>query len=326
MINYSDKLCPCGRGEPYEQCCKRFHRGDDLPEDALQLMRSRYSAYALNLPEYLIKTTHPASPYYLENKFAWKRSLSQRSKESSFKRLEILDFQEKGLLATVTFTAFVSKDDADATFTEISYFEKFKGRWLYLRGQLYRGYAPEVSAGDPLKIMPLAYYGELILQKEADPVVEIDASTKLLIEEMIETMKASSGIGIAAPQVHRSVRIFIAQPPVEFGEGKLGPGEIEVYINPKLSQPSDEMCQLEEGCLSIPTIRAMVSRPKEITIEYTTLDGSMKQKKTSGWEARVIQHEYDHIDGVLFIDRLDPKERAALQTRLEHLKERTQGQ
>lgn len=322
-MTHSDKLCPCGSGESYEHCCRRFHRGDELPKDALQLMRSRYSAYVLNLPEYLVKTTHPASPYYMENKFAWKRSMSQRSQESTFKRLEILDFQEKGLLATVTFIAFVSKGDVDATFTEISYFEKFKGQWLYLRGQLTRGYAPEVVTEGPLKVLPLAYYGEPILQQEADPVVEIDASTKLLIEEMLETMKASSGIGIAAPQVHRSVRIFIAQPPVEYGEGKLGPGEIEVFINPKLSLPSDEMCQVEEGCLSIPTIRAMVTRPKEVTIEYTTIEGTQNRKRTSGWEARVIQHEYDHIDGVLFVDRLDPKERAALQQRLDRLKERT---
>lgn len=325
-MTHSDNLCPCGSGQSYEHCCRRFHRGDELPENALQLMRSRYSAYVLNIPEYLINTTHPASPYYLENKFSWKRAKSQFSRESVFKRLEILDFKEKSPLASVTFTAFLSKGDADATFTEISYFEKFKGKWMYLRGQLTKGYAPEVVTEDPLQILSLAYYGEPVLQQEAAPVVEIDASIKLLVEEMIETMKASSGIGIAAPQVHRSVRIFIAQPPVEYGEGKLGPGEIEVFINPKLSLPSDELCQVEEGCLSIPTIRAMVTRPKEVTIEYTTLEGSQNRKRVSGWEARVIQHEYDHIDGILFIDRLDSKERAALQQRLERLKERTSQQ
>lgn len=319
----SAKPCPCGSGESYEHCCRRFHRGEDQPKDALQLMRSRYSAYVLDLPEYLIKTTHPASPYYMENKFAWKRSKSQFSKESTFKRLEILDFQENGPLATVTFVAFVSKGDVDATFTEISYFEKFKGQWMYLRGQITRGYAPEVATGVSLKILPLAYYGEPVLQREADAIVEIDEATRLLIEGMIATMKASSGIGIAAPQVHHSVRIFIAQPPIELDNGKLGSGEIEVFINPTLSLPSDEFCQVDEGCLSIPTIRAMVSRPKEVTIEYTTLEGVLNRKRTSGWEARVIQHEYDHIDGILFIDRLDPKERAALQQRLDRLKERT---
>ena len=107
-----------------------------MPENALQLMRSRYSAYVLNLPDYIIETTHPANPRYSENKSAWKRSISQFSQNSSFQKLEVLDFQESDTLATVTFTAHLSQEGRDATFTEKSYFEKINGRWLYRDGQI----------------------------------------------------------------------------------------------------------------------------------------------------------------------------------------------
>jgi uncharacterized protein YchJ len=128
-------LCPCCSGKAYNACCKPFHEGAK-PENALQLMRSRYSAYALNIPDYIVATTHPANPQYSENTFSWKRSISQFSQNYSFKRLEILDFKENNNLATVTFTAYLSQDTRDATFTERSYFEKINNQWLYREGQL----------------------------------------------------------------------------------------------------------------------------------------------------------------------------------------------
>lgn len=127
--------CPCCSGKSYDECCKLFHEGA-MPENALQLMRSRYSAYVLNLPDYIVATTHPANPHYSENKFSWKRSISQFSRNSSFEKLEILDFKENKTEATVTFTAHLSQGNRDATFTEKSYFEKKDNQWLYLDGQL----------------------------------------------------------------------------------------------------------------------------------------------------------------------------------------------
>ena len=127
--------CPCCSAESYKACCRRFHEGR-LPENALQLMRSRYSAYALDIPDYIIATTHPANPHYSENRDAWKEDISQFSRSSSFRKLEILDFKEKGTLATVTFTAHIFQGSRDVTFTEKSSFEKVNGRWLYQSGEI----------------------------------------------------------------------------------------------------------------------------------------------------------------------------------------------
>lgn len=101
-------------------------------------MRSRYCAYALNFPDYIITTTHPANPQYSENKFSWRKSISQFCKQFVFKKLEILDFKEKETLATVTFVAYLSQDGIDATFTERSYFEKVGLKWFYRTGELIR--------------------------------------------------------------------------------------------------------------------------------------------------------------------------------------------
>src|ERR1700733_13250155 len=114
--------CPCGSHKEYEQCCGIFHKGGK-PENALQLMRSRYSAFVLNLPDYIIATTHPASPQYSDNKFSWRRAISQFCQNSYFHNLEILDFKERNTIATVTFTVYLSQKGQDATFTEHSFFE-----------------------------------------------------------------------------------------------------------------------------------------------------------------------------------------------------------
>lgn len=319
----SAPLCPCGSGEPYFQCCDRFHQGLE-PENALQLMKARYSAYVLNIPDYILKTTHPASTQYSENMTQWKRNVTLSSENTQFHKLEVIDFQENGSLATVTFTVYISQGDNDATFTEKSFFEKRKGRWLYLRGRGEAGHHPELAVQIPQQPLPLAYYGEDILIQAAVPIEEINDEIKKLAEDMITTMLASPGMGLAAPQVHRSIRLFVAQPPIEISPGKFETGPVEVYINPKLSSPSSETWEHEEGCLSIPTIRANVSRPIEVTIEYTNLEGSAISKSISGWEARVIMHEYDHIDGILFTERLGKKERHQLDAPLRHLKQRIQ--
>jgi len=314
-------LCPCCSGKVYDECCKLFHEGT-LPENALQLMRSRYSAYALNIPDYILATTHPASPQYSENKSSWKRSISQFSQNSSFNKLEILDFKENKTVATVTFTAHLSQDTRDATFTERSYFEKKGNQWLYRGGQLVEGREPNLVTTGQLRLLPLAYYGDPILTKKADPIIKITDDIRNLVEEMIETMDACDGIGLAAPQIHHSIRLFVIRTPIETEQDKFELGEVQVFINPTLSLPSSETWRASEGCLSIPTIHSLVERPKEITVEYTSLDGRLIEKRFSGWEARVIMHENDHIDGILFIDRLDKEERVPLTPFLENLEER----
>lgn len=135
-LNLDKILCPCCSGKEYEACCKIFHQGG-VPETALLLMRSRYSAYALNIPDYIMKTTHPANPHFEKDKRSWRDKLSQFSQNTSFHKLEILSFEEEETSATVTFTAHLSQGGRDATFTEKSYFEKVNNRWLYRLGHIY---------------------------------------------------------------------------------------------------------------------------------------------------------------------------------------------
>ncbi len=319
-MNISENLCPCSSGITYDKCCKRFHQGD-LPENALQLMRSRYAAYAMDNPTYIIETTHPASPQYSENKFSWKRNISQLFRSATFNKLDILDFKEQNCIATVTFTAHITQKDHDATFTEKSYFEKIGNRWLYRDGQSTKGYAPHLVTIGELRLLPLAYYEDPILRKKAK-TIEITEDIKKLVEEMIETMDAYNGVGLAAPQIHHSIRLFIIRLPIEVEEDKFELGQVKVFINPTLSSPSEETWTTSEACLSIPTIHANVERPKEITVEYTNLEGITVKERFSGWQARVIMHENDHIDGVLFIDHLRKEEREKLESFLQNLKKR----
>lgn len=316
-----ERQCPCGSGERYSACCEPFHQGKN-PETALQLMRSRYAAYALNLPDYILATTHPGSPGYMDDKFSWKRAISNFCRGSTFERLEILDSKEVDSLATVTFTVHLSQQGRDTTFTEKSHFEKRGGRWFYRSGQLAAGRAPNLITTGQLRLLPLAYYGDPILRRKGDPITKITEDVKKLVEEMIETMDACDGMGLAAPQIHHSIRLFVIRTPVELETDQLELGEVKVFINPKVSMPSRETWSTSEGCLSIPGIQGEVERPKEITVEYTQLDGTVVTRKFSGWEARVIMHENDHINGVLFIDRMNAEDRTKITSALRKLEKR----
>jgi SEC-C motif-containing protein len=130
--------CPCGSGELYKNCCELFHRGKP-PENALELMRSRYSAYALNLPGYIIQTTHPENPHFSHNIKTWAKEISDFCLLTQFKKLEILEFQETKDVAFVTFVAHLMQKGQDATFTEKSRFAKVQNRWLYQSGEIWKG-------------------------------------------------------------------------------------------------------------------------------------------------------------------------------------------
>lgn len=127
--------CPCCSDLPYEECCKKYHKGA-LPDTALQLMRSRYSAYALSLPDYIIETTHKKNVHYSANKQEWKKQIESFSLNCSFDRLEILDFTTEDSTATVTFTAHLTQKTQDVSFTEKSTFKKIEGKWLYFSGEM----------------------------------------------------------------------------------------------------------------------------------------------------------------------------------------------
>lgn len=309
--------CLCGSGKGYGECCQPFHKGKE-PKSAVELMRSRYSAYALGLGEYIIKTTHPASPHYQMDQGEWVEELREFSKETHFEGVEILDVREGEETAVVTFVAKMR----EKTFTERSYFEKVKGRWLYRRGKLQEGRAPNLITVDQERLLPVAYYGDPILRKKGKLIEEVNEDLRKLVQGMIETMDAYDGMGLAAPQVHHSLRLFIVRMPVPRLDGKYEAGEVEVFLNPVLSDPGKEQVAISEGCVSIPSIRGRVERPREITIEYTNLEGKRLKYRCKGWLARIIQHEADHIDGILYIDRMSQEERKEIEPFLKHLHHR----
>lgn len=126
-------LCPCSSGEIYDKCCGPYHQGA-LPPTALALMRSRYSAYALKISDYIIETTHPTSPYYEKDRKLWKRAIDKFSQETTFINLKIIEFGEDW----VFFIASLEQGSKPFRLEEKSHFLKEKGKWLYHFGEFSR--------------------------------------------------------------------------------------------------------------------------------------------------------------------------------------------
>ena len=152
--------------------------------------------------------------------------------------------------------------------------------------------------------------GDDVLRKTASEVKQFNGRLAHLAEEMIEIMHSNDGIGLAAPQIGVSERLLVVDISPIDKESKPG-----VYVNPQILEEYGE-CVLEEGCLSIPNVREEVSRPEEILLKYQTVDGEQKIEKYNGWMARVLQHEIDHLNGVLFIDYLSPVKRKLISQQL----------
>lgn len=159
--------------------------------------------------------------------------------------------------------------------------------------------------------LPIRILGDPVLRQKAEPVLTITKEICNLVAEMEETLLAKLGWGLAAPQVGASVRIFIAYVPNSRAEKLHEPGDapLLVFINPKLTSPSSETVTLAEGCFSLPGIYPEVTRPKGITIEALDLSGTPFQLELWGFPARIVMHENDHLNGVLFLDRINAAER-----------------
>lgn len=170
--------------------------------------------------------------------------------------------------------------------------------------------------------LKLAYYGNPILRKKAKPVDAINDEIKQLVEDMIVAMDEKDGIGLAAPQVSLSIALFITRVPIEKENDEWDRGEVRVFINPKIIKHSKDEDSFSEGCLSIPKVYGDVFRPITITIEATDLEGNKFTEEFSNLHARVILHENDHINGVLFIDRLDSQERKSIDSKLREIKKK----
>jgi peptide deformylase len=175
-------------------------------------------------------------------------------------------------------------------------------------------------------ILKLAYYGNPILRKKVVHVDSIDDNLRQLVADMQETMHANNGIGLAAPQVCRSVAVFITCVPEYREDGSYVDGPLEVYINPRIISLSKQEELHSEGCLSIPKLYGDVSRPIAIEIEATNLEGTSFTKQLSGLEARCCLHENDHLNGVLFIDRIRGEERKRLEPDLRRIKNHYKNQ
>jgi len=154
-----------------------------------------------------------------------------------------------------------------------------------------------------MSILPIVTYNDPILRQKTEPVEELTEETKTFIADMFETMYNSDGVGLAAPQVGSSLSIFVldADAMIDEGDPALGP---LAFINPEILEKKGEKVQMDEGCLSIPLVTDKVSRPDTIVIKYKDQNFNDRENEFSGWVSRVIQHEYDHLQGVLFIDYL----------------------
>lgn len=172
-------------------------------------------------------------------------------------------------------------------------------------------------------IYPIIAYGDPVLKREAEEIPENFPDLKDFIANMFDTMENAKGVGLAAPQVGFSVRVFIvdASPFAEDDdyseEEKIELANFRrVFINPIIVEESGKEWKFNEGCLSIPGIREDVSRKPEIVVEYYDENFNLKEEKFTGLPARIIQHEYDHIEGILFTDRINPLRRRLLKNRL----------
>ena len=144
-----------------------------------------------------------------------------------------------------------------------------------------------------MAIRNIVIEGDPILRKHCRPVDKVDDRIRVILEDMIETLHYTGGVGISAPQVGIMRRMFIAEPE---------PGEVYYMINPEILEMSGSE-EAEEGCLSVPGYAGLVERATYVKIKALDIDGSERILETEGWAARVIQHENDHLDGILYIDK-----------------------
>jgi peptide deformylase len=171
-------------------------------------------------------------------------------------------------------------------------------------------------------ILPIIAYGDPVLRKEARFIEKNEIELVSLIENMYETMYEAAGVGLAAPQIGIDIRLFVVDgQPLNEGENdkdvdKSLIGFKKVFINAEILEEDGDDWPFEEGCLSIPGIRAEVYRPETVTIRYNDLDWNEITEKYEGVAARIIQHEYDHIDGILFTDYLPPIKKRMLKNKL----------
>ena len=173
-------------------------------------------------------------------------------------------------------------------------------------------------------ILPILAYGEPVLKKVGKEVEKNHPNLQQLIADMFETMYSSKGVGLAAPQVGQSIRLFIVDA-TGFSDGEEKEkyqhlkGFKKVFINPQIIKESGDEWEFEEGCLSIPGIREPIDRLPVVQLQYYDENFVFHDEIFNGIPARIIQHEYDHIEGILFVDHLNPLKRRLLKRKLNNI-------
>ena len=169
-------------------------------------------------------------------------------------------------------------------------------------------------------ILPIVAYGSNVLRSQCKDIDSSYSNLDQLIENMFETMYAASGVGLAAPQINKSIRLFIVDTsPFKDDDS---PDHVvckKIFINPKITSITGESWSFSEGCLSIPEVREDVKRLSEITIEYFDKDFNKHTEIYDGLNARVILHEYDHIEGILFVDKISPLRKRMIKGKLKDI-------
>lgn len=169
----------------------------------------------------------------------------------------------------------------------------------------------------------LTYIGNPILKKATQPVTEFGEALTEHLPRMVEIMREEGGVGLAANQAGLDLRFAIVVANVDDDERETD--EILLIANPEIVEYSKEECVIEEGCLSIPGLREDVTRPERIRLRYQDVDGNLAELDTGDFLARVVQHELDHLEGVLFIERLSLAKRTLLKKKIDSIREEYAG-
>jgi peptide deformylase len=167
-------------------------------------------------------------------------------------------------------------------------------------------------------VRPIRIYGDPVLRTKAAPVDGIDDEVRRLAADMLDTLADADGVGLAGPQVGESRRLIVVHPPAANDAPRRDP---RVLVNPEIVERHGPQVAAEEGCLSIPGIYDEVKRPERVRVRALDLDGADVDIEAEGMLSRILQHEIDHLDGVLFVDRIGPMRRALLRRRLRDLME-----
>ncbi|MDH5366468.1 MAG: peptide deformylase [Cyclobacteriaceae bacterium] len=168
-------------------------------------------------------------------------------------------------------------------------------------------------------IYPIVVYGDPVLKKQGKNLEKEKTDVIQLSNDMFETMEGANGIGLAAPQIGKSLRMFVVDgTPINDEEEDMSDFR-KVFINPEIIEESGEDWVFEEGCLSIPDVRAEVERPERLRIRFFDEKWEEHEEEFDGMKARIIQHEYDHIEGILFTDHISPFKRKILKGKLTNI-------